>query len=608
MSLSRIAPTRRLMAAAGAAVMILGLAACGGGDDKKTAGGAPTELTFSILSAEGQASAGPLWQPLLDDMSKAVGVPVKPYFGSNYTVLVEAMRGNHTQVGWFSAKPEVEAIDRAKAEVIARTVNREGLDSYQSTLIVKKGSGITLDKVLACGKQYNFGIGDAQSTSGTLAPLTFLFNPRGVVPSQCFKTVRSANHQANAFGVATGVIDVATSNSVNTLFMRKENPQLAAQIEDIWTSPPHPRERHRRARGPGPGAEGKDPQLLPDLWPGRRRRGRAPAQDSGGPGVFALRRRRRQLSRPDPRDDRRPEAGRGPRQERHGRDRRRRARTAAPAQPARGPSLTATASPAPAIPAAPKKSTLAWVADILVWGGVAAVLLYSIDAVDLGNISRLFAGNDSTKLFVHDLLRPDFADWKMFVAKMWETVQIALWGTFLAVILGIPLGLAAARNIAPAWIVTPVRWVMNLLRSVPDLVIGLLFVTAVGLGPLAGVLAITLNTAGVLAKLFSEAVESIDKGPVEGVRATGAGKLHEIVWGVLPQVAPLWTSFALYRFESNSRSATVLGLIGAGGIGQVLFDSMNAFDFRAVSAIVIVVVVAVTLIDTLSQVMRRRLL
>ena len=239
MSLSRFSPTRRLMAAAGAAVMIMGLAACGGGDDKK-AGGAPTEITFSILSAEGQASSGPMWQPLLDDMSKAIGVPVKPYFGSNYTVLVEAMRGNHTQVGWFSAKPEVEAIDRAKAEVIARTVNREGLDSYQSTLIVKKGSGITLDKVLACGKQYNFGIGDAQSTSGTLAPLTFLFNPRGVVPAQCFKTVRSANHQANAFGVATGVIEVATSNSVNTVFMRRENPQLAGQIEEIWTSPPIP--------------------------------------------------------------------------------------------------------------------------------------------------------------------------------------------------------------------------------------------------------------------------------------------------------------------------------------------------------------------------------
>ncbi|MDZ4362322.1 ABC transporter permease subunit, partial [Brevundimonas sp.] len=131
---------------------------------------------------------------------------------------------------------------------------------------------------------------------------------------------------------------------------------------------------------------------------------------------------------------------------------------------------------------------------------------------------------------------------------------------------------------------------------------------AVGLGPLAGVLAISLNTAGVLAKLFSEAVESIDKGPVEGVRATGGSGLHEIVWGVIPQVAPLWTSFALYRFESNSRAATVLGLIGAGGIGQVLFDRMNAFAFREVAAIVVVIIVAVTLIDTLSQIMRKRLL
>jgi len=150
--------------------------------------------------------------------------------------------------------------------------------------------------------------------------------------------------------------------------------------------------------------------------------------------------------------------------------------------------------------------------------------------------------------------------------------------------------------------------VMNLLRSVPDLVLGLLFVVAVGLGPLAGVLAIALNTAGVLAKLFSEAVEAIDRGPVEGVRATGAAPLHEIVWGVIPQVAPLWTSFALYRFESNSRSATVLGLIGAGGIGQVLFDRMNAFDFNGVSAVVLIVIVAVTLIDMLSQAMRKRLL
>lgn len=230
--------TRRLglIAAAGA---LFGLSACGGGDDAP-AGAAPTELTFSILSAEGQAASGPMWQPLLDDMSKAVGIPVKPYFGSNYTVLVEAMGGGHTQVGWFSAKPALEAVDRADAEVIARIVDPEGRDSYRSTLIVRAGSGITLEQVMACGKRYDFGIGDAQSTSGTLAPMAFLFNPRGVDPAQCFKTVRSANHQANAFAVATGVVDVATSNTVNTVFLARQNPQVAAQIEEIWQSPPIP--------------------------------------------------------------------------------------------------------------------------------------------------------------------------------------------------------------------------------------------------------------------------------------------------------------------------------------------------------------------------------
>ena len=222
----------------GAAIALLGLSACGGGDETKA--GAPAKITFSILSAEGQASAGPLWQPLLEDMSTAIGVPVEPFFGSNYTVLVEAMRGNQTQVAWFSAKPAVEAIDRADAEVIARTVNKEGLDSYRSTLVVKTGSGITLDQVLACGKRFDFGIGDAQSTSGTLAPMAFLFNPRGIVPAQCFKTVRSANHQANAFAVATGVVDVATSNTVNTVFLNRQNPAIAAQITEIWQSPPIP--------------------------------------------------------------------------------------------------------------------------------------------------------------------------------------------------------------------------------------------------------------------------------------------------------------------------------------------------------------------------------
>ena len=265
-------------------------------------------------------------------------------------------------------------------------------------------------------------------------------------------------------------------------------------------------------------------------------------------------------------------------------------------------------SAAGGIPRPPSKSLSAWLLDLLLWGGIAVVLLISFDKVDMVNLPKLVTNQESIRTYGAELLKPDFSNWRHLVGLMWLTVQIALWGTFIAVFIAVPLGLAAARNIAPAWIVWPVRRVMDLLRSIPDLVIATLFIVAVGLGPLAGVLALALNTGGVLAKLFSEAVESIDKGPVEGVRATGATPLLEIVWGVIPQVAPLWTSFALYRFESNSRAATVLGLIGAGGIGQLLFEDIQAFKYNEVSAIAIVIVVAVTLIDTLSQIMRKRLL
>lgn len=260
-------------------------------------------------------------------------------------------------------------------------------------------------------------------------------------------------------------------------------------------------------------------------------------------------------------------------------------------------------------PLAPPSRSLAQRApDVLVWGGVIVLLMISFRPVEMNHLVLLFRNSENMRQYGGDLLHPDFSNWKIYVSQMWLTIQIALWGTGLAVVLAIPFGLACARNVSPAWLQQPMRLLMNLLRSIPDLVVGTLFIVAVGLGPFAGVLALALNTGGVLAKLFSEAVESIDKGPVEGVRATGATPLQEVIWGVIPQVAPLWTSYALYRFESNSRSATVLGLIGAGGIGQVLFETMNAFAYQQLSAIVIVIVVAVSLIDLLSQAMRSRLM
>ncbi len=269
----------------------------------------------------------------------------------------------------------------------------------------------------------------------------------------------------------------------------------------------------------------------------------------------------------------------------------------------------------------PTRSLSARLFDIAIFGGVAVLLLISFGPAEINKFPLLFSEESGMGGFISEFFSPfkfmssawtpaDFTerDWGLYIGKMWQTIQMALWGTFLAIIVAVPLGLLGSSNIAPAWIQQPVRRVLDLIRSIPDLVVAVIFITAVGLGPFAGVMAMMFNTGGVLAKLFSEAVEAIDKGPVEGVRATGAGRLQEIIWGVIPQVAPLWTSYALYRFESNSRAATVLGLIGAGGIGQVLIDSTNTFRYGETGCIVLVIVVAVSGIDLLSQAIRSRLL
>jgi phosphonate transport system substrate-binding protein len=221
---------------------LIALTACGKSPASSAAANTPDVLNFSILSAEDQASMAKVWQPLLDDLQAQTGLKVKAFYASNYTALIEAMRFKQVQVGWFSASPAMEAVDRANAEVIGRVISADGTLGYNSILIVRKGSGITLADVLKCGKRYDFGIGDPKSTSGTLAPEFYLFEPRGIDPTTCFKTVRSASHQANLGAVANGVLDVATNNSEGLVFARRDpvGKMLADKVEVIWSSPPLP--------------------------------------------------------------------------------------------------------------------------------------------------------------------------------------------------------------------------------------------------------------------------------------------------------------------------------------------------------------------------------
>lgn len=248
--------TRRVaIAVAGA----LALAACAKQEAAKPA--APQVVNFSIMSTEGRQTQMDDWGPFLADMEKSIGVPVKPFFGTNYTSLIEAMRFKQTDVGWFTNQSGLEAVRRAGGEVFARTVKPNGPDGYQAVIVVKKGSGITLDRLLKCDRTLNFGMGDAKSTSGTLAPMTYLFAPRGVDPNTCFKTVRSANHEANLLSVAQGLLDAATNNTASMDRMAMMGSEMSkktlASLDVIWTSPTIPEDPMVRRKDLDPAIKAK---------------------------------------------------------------------------------------------------------------------------------------------------------------------------------------------------------------------------------------------------------------------------------------------------------------------------------------------------------------
>lgn len=241
-----------------------------------------------------------------------------------------------------------------------------------------------------------------------------------------------------------------------------------------------------------------------------------------------------------------------------------------------------------------------------VTGLVVAVLLsIAYYPAEVFNWTYLFTDAGNMATFLADFLEPNFEDWRVFLDKMLETVYIALWGTFLSTIFGVPFALLSSSNVAPWWVVQPIRRLMDSARAINEIVFAILFVAAVGLGPFAGVMAIFIHNLGIISKLFSEAVEAIDPRPVEGVRSTGASRVQEVIYGVIPQVLPLWSSLTLYRFETNVRSATVLGIVGAGGIGFTFYESFRSFQYDRAAAIILVVVVAVTLIDILSARLRK---
>lgn len=243
------------------------------------------------------------------------------------------------------------------------------------------------------------------------------------------------------------------------------------------------------------------------------------------------------------------------------------------------------------------------------WLSLGALLWYGMVRFDV-TFERIWNGLDRLGYIATGLVPPSSggAFWELFQALL-ESIAMAFLGTLIAAIIAVPLGFLGARNVLPTWVFRfSLRRSFDFLRGVDSLVWALVYVRAVGLGPLAGVLAIATSDIGTLSKLYAEAIENAEKKQVEGVRASGGGGLLATRFGILPQVLPVMLSNALYMFESNTRSATILGIVGAGGIGFHLSDRIRAHRWDEVGFIILMIVVAVALIDMLSHFLRSRLI
>lgn len=241
-------------------------------------------------------------------------------------------------------------------------------------------------------------------------------------------------------------------------------------------------------------------------------------------------------------------------------------------------------------------------------GALVAVALF-VWSANGAQFDFLKLGDGATNMgqFITRMFPPDFSDFPNFSLLLIETLQMAIVGTVLGAGPSLLMAFGAASNIAPTWLYYPCRWAMNIIRSLPDLVIALMFVSAVGLGPFAGILAMTVGSIGSIGKVFAEAMEAVDRGPIIAMESVGASKRQIVHYAILPQALPMLTSYTLLLFEGNVRGATILGLVGAGGIGLELTTAINRYEYQHLGAMVICIILLVTAIDQVSAIIRKKI-
>jgi len=235
--------------------------------------------------------------------------------------------------------------------------------------------------------------------------------------------------------------------------------------------------------------------------------------------------------------------------------------------------------------------------------GWLALLLYCIYAASLLDVtwSRFVIGLDQGAKFLDRMFPPNFSRWEAVLKGMKESLEISVLASVAGILISLPIGVMAARNLMPGWVSWPARALIAVCRTFHPVIVAIIFVKAVGFGALAGILALVIASIGFIGKLFAEAIEEISLKQVEAVRATGASFMNVILFGVLPQVFPRFIGFSTYQFDSNVRNSTMVGIVGAGGIGAPLFVAFQRFDYDVVCAILLAIIAVVFCCEILSN-------
>ena len=237
-----------------------------------------------------------------------------------------------------------------------------------------------------------------------------------------------------------------------------------------------------------------------------------------------------------------------------------------------------------------------------------SIIVFIVEDLEINFVKLI---SDSSKYFgdiLSRMLPPDFSNLNQLIYAMFETIEIAFLGTFIAIVLSIPFGLFSARNLAPNYFVYIVcKTVVIFFRAIPEFIIAMILVIAIGFGAMPGVLALGLHTMGFLAKFYAEDIEHVNKGPIDALRSSGATKSQIISFGIIPQILPAFVANNLYILDRNVRMATMLGIVGAGGIGYELQSSFRMFEYERVSAIIMLIFLTIFLIDNFSSYIRSKI-